>query len=142
MKTVGRMVCEVLDNSVRKAATVLYPFVSVTMPDKFRGKLAFFPERCIGCKLCVRDCPSAAILINKIADKQFEAVIDCAKCIYCAQCVESCPKKALEATAEYELAQLTRGQLVVTTRGAAPAPQPGPAANAASPAHGPAAAAA
>ena len=115
------MLKETLRSVLRKAATVLYPAVSITMPAKFRGKLKFFPERCIGCKLCMRDCPSNAIQIRKVADKQFEADIDCSKCVYCAQCVDTCPKKALEATGEYELAQLDRSKLIFTTRGQPPA---------------------
>ena len=59
----------------------------------------------------MRDCPTGAIAIRKVGDKQFEADIDLAKCIYCAQCVDSCPKKALEATEEFELAQLERAKL-------------------------------
>jgi formate hydrogenlyase subunit 6/NADH:ubiquinone oxidoreductase subunit I len=117
MKKPGKMIAETLRNVLRKPATVLYPFVKVTMPEKFRGRLKFFPEKCIGCKLCMRDCPSNAITIRKIGEKQFEAEIDCAKCIYCAQCVDSCPKKALEATGDFELAQLDRSKLTTTTRG-------------------------
>jgi formate hydrogenlyase subunit 6/NADH:ubiquinone oxidoreductase subunit I len=122
MKKPGKMTAELLRNATRKAATVLYPFVKVTMPEKFRGRLKFTPEKCIGCKLCMRDCPSNAINIRKIADKQFEADIDCSKCIYCAQCVDSCPKKALEATGEFELAAFDRKKLTFTTRGQPPAP--------------------
>lgn len=65
------------------------------MPEGFRGKLNFNAKACIGCKLCMRDCPSDAIVIKKVGDKQFEAEIDIAKCIYCAQCADSCHKKAL-----------------------------------------------
>ena len=86
----------------------------VTMPPKFRGKLAFYSEKCIGCKLCMKDCPSGAINIRKVGDKLFEADIDLSKCIYCAQCVDSCPKKALEATGDFELAQLGHAQLRIT----------------------------
>jgi formate hydrogenlyase subunit 6/NADH:ubiquinone oxidoreductase subunit I len=113
MKKPGKMVDEVLRAAVRKPATIRYPFVRIEMPDKFRGKLKFYADKCVGCKACMRDCPSNAITINKVGDKRFEAVFDLDKCIYCAQCVDSCPKKALEATREYELAQLDRAKLKV-----------------------------
>jgi formate hydrogenlyase subunit 6/NADH:ubiquinone oxidoreductase subunit I len=76
----------------------LYPFVKTEKPDKFRGKLKLYPEKCIGCRICMKDCPSNAITITKKGEKQFEAVVDLSKCIYCAQCVDSCLKKALEVT--------------------------------------------
>lgn len=116
----GKMLMETLRSLRRRPATVLYPAVKITMADKFRGRLKFTPEKCIGCKLCMRDCPANAITIRKVGEKQFEAEIDGAKCIYCAQCVDTCPKKALEATGEFELARLTRGELTFTTRGQPP----------------------
>ena len=122
MKRPGRMIKLVLQSVMSKPATVLYPSVKVTMPDRFRGKLKFCAEKCVGCNLCVRDCPSGAIAIRKVGEKQFECDIDMAKCIYCAQCVDSCPKKALEATPEFELAQLSRDKLRVTFKGEPPRP--------------------
>ena len=108
------MIRAVLESIFKKPATTMYPYVKSYTPDKFRGKLKFYPERCIGCKMCMRDCPSNAITINKIGEKAFECEIDLGKCIYCAQCVDSCPKKALEATCEFELASLDRDKLKVT----------------------------
>ena len=109
----GKMVAEVLQTFLEKPATVLYPYEKLEMPDKFRGKLVFYPEKCIGCMLCMKDCPSNAIKIKKLPDGKFEAEIDLDKCIYCAQCVDSCPRKALEATKDVELAQLDSGKLKV-----------------------------
>jgi formate hydrogenlyase subunit 6/NADH:ubiquinone oxidoreductase subunit I len=107
------MASQVLRSLFKKPATSKYPFVKKAMPKNFRGKLRFYPERCIGCKMCMRDCPSGAITIRPVGEKKFEAVIDLDKCIYCAQCVDTCPKKALEATPEFELAQLDRKKLRV-----------------------------
>lgn len=121
MKKFGKMTREVLRHVGRKPATIRYPFVKAVTPPQFRGKIKFYYERCIGCKMCERDCPSRAITINlstpleagKVAEKVFEAVFDLDKCIYCAQCVDSCPKQALEATPEFELAEVDKSRFKV-----------------------------
>lgn len=110
---IGKMAMEVLKTFLTKPATVLYPKGKLEMPEKFRGKLVFYPEKCIGCLLCMKDCPTNAIKIKKLSDGKFEAEVDLDKCIYCAQCVDSCPRKALEATKDVELAQLDSGKLKV-----------------------------
>jgi formate hydrogenlyase subunit 6/NADH:ubiquinone oxidoreductase subunit I len=108
----GKMLREAMNHLFKKPATIKYPAESANIPDKFRGKLKFYADKCIGCKLCMKDCPSDAIHIEKVGDT-FEAVLDLDKCIYCAQCVDTCPKKALEATTKFELAQIDRKKLRV-----------------------------
>ena len=103
----GKMTSQVLRSLFKKPATSSYPFVKKPMPKDFRGKLRF------GCKMCMRDCPSGAITIKPVGEKKFVAEIDLAKCLYCAQCVDTCPKEALEATPDFELAQLEHGKLLV-----------------------------
>jgi NADH-quinone oxidoreductase subunit F len=47
------------------------------------------PEKCEGCLICLRECPTQAI----IGDKRMIHVIDQAKCDKCGVCLEVCPTK-------------------------------------------------
>ncbi len=113
MRIPGKMAKEVLRHSVKKPATCNYPREKRQMPEHFRGRIIYKAENCIGCKICVRDCPSQAIEIKKVAEKVFEAKFHLDRCIYCGQCVDSCPKNALELSPEYELAQVDKEKLTV-----------------------------
>lgn len=113
MKKTGKMAGQVLSSLFKKAATTRYPYNRDDVPTNYRVKIKFNPEKCIGCNLCMRDCPSDAIKITDIGDKRYEAEFRLDKCIYCSQCVLSCPKGALETTDEFELAQLDINKLKI-----------------------------
>ena len=109
----GKMLGQVISSAFKKPATTRYPFIKFEMPKTFRGKIKFYPEKCIGCKLCMRDCPSNAIDITDLGDKNYQAEFRLDKCIYCSQCVLSCNKGALEVTGDFELAQLDNKKLKI-----------------------------
>ena len=134
----GRMVGAVLRAATHRPATQLYPAEPVKLPASFRGKIRFIAERCVGCKLCQKDCPADALRIEEVGKKRFRAVFLLDHCIYCAQCVDSCNKDALESTTEFELATLDRATLRVTFDAPPPPPAPPIAAPAVPPAPGPA----
>lgn len=45
---------------------------------------------CIGCGICVKNCPQDAVKVEN-----FHAVIDHEKCVGCGICEQKCPKKAI-----------------------------------------------
>lgn len=47
------------------------------------------PDKCQGCLICLRSCPTSAIA----GDKRMIHVIDQSKCIKCSACLDACPKR-------------------------------------------------
>lgn len=109
----GKMIHEVLVSLFKKPATIAYPRVKLPIDKGLRGEILFSAAKCIGCKLCMKDCPANAITIRQVGEKKYEAEFDLSKCVYCAQCVDSCPRKALSYSQEFELASLDRNTLKV-----------------------------
>ena len=113
MKHTGRIMPQALKNLFRKPATMLYPASRADVFTDIRGKLSFDASKCVGCKMCTRDCPAKAIEIIKIGDKQFKAILSLDHCVFCGQCVDSCKPGALQCTDEFELAELRREDMKV-----------------------------
>jgi formate hydrogenlyase subunit 6/NADH:ubiquinone oxidoreductase subunit I len=115
-----------------KPATTKYPFVKPTLPEDARCKTVYTIESCnvidIGtgnngltldvrsivgsnCRVCVRDCPAAAIEIVEVEGKK-RPQIRFDKCIFCHQCVESCPRNAIKSSVFYEMATTDKCALI------------------------------
>ena len=110
----GKIAADAVLHFFKKPATIAYPHGELNLPAGYRGKLIFDAADCVGCNLCVRDCPSKAIrLINTGTkeDKKFEMILDLDQCIFCGQCVDSCNKKCLAMTQDIELGSLNKEDL-------------------------------
>ncbi len=112
MRRPGAIWREITKNLGRKPATVRYPKQRLPLPDNFRGKPVFDPKGCVGCLMCVRDCPARAIQIDKIAEKTFACTFYLDRCIFCGQCADSCPRKTIHMSHDYELASFDRDGLI------------------------------
>jgi NADH-quinone oxidoreductase subunit I len=120
-----------LKHLFQPAITVQYPYEKLTLSDRYRGALAFHPEVCISCEMCIRACPSNCITLeakrNETTGKKDLAwyQIDFGKCNYCRLCEEICPTKpkAVHHTREYELSFTNRNEFMVKWTPEVPQPQ-------------------
>ena len=84
---------------VGKGEAELIPPVPV--PPKFRGKISYDREKCTGCLLCTKVCPSDAI--ESIPEKK-KIRIYLARCTFCSQCNDVCPVDCLNMSEGFLLA--------------------------------------
>ena len=90
---------------VGKPATLMHPQVTRVYFEATRGKVENEIEKCIFCRLCEKNCPTAALSVFK---EKNEWDIDSMKCCQCRRCVEICPTKCLSMENVYFPAVRTR----------------------------------
>lgn len=114
--SIGALLGDVIKSLFSKPATQQYPFVKTSTPERLRGKLFYDPEKCTGCQLCIKDCPSNAIellVVDKKA-KKFVMRYHADRCVFCAQCVENCRFECLNmSNDEWELASTEKAPFEV-----------------------------
>jgi formate hydrogenlyase subunit 6/NADH:ubiquinone oxidoreductase subunit I len=97
----------------KKPFTRQYPVVKVQVPEGYRGRHIFYPEKCISCGLCERDCPAKAIELVEVSGKRMPRFfLD--RCVFCYLCVESCPREAIKLSTNFEMSTTETEELLVT----------------------------
>jgi len=112
----GKIINMAVKQFFKKPATIQYPNGTLEIVDNYRGKLTYDSSNCIGCGLCVRNCPAGAIKIINEGTKEnrkMKAELNVARCIFCGQCVDSCVKKCLSYSQNIELSSLNKRDLEV-----------------------------
>jgi formate hydrogenlyase subunit 6/NADH:ubiquinone oxidoreductase subunit I len=117
MKRPGVILCEALRNAFsRKKATIDYPFKDGVKPKEgLRGAHRFEIDKCIGCGICSRVCPTGAIdmVPSERTRTKKRPVIDLGECIFCALCAERCPKDCLHMTDYIELSAFEPEKMII-----------------------------
>jgi ferredoxin len=73
----------------------------VETPPGFRGKIQYEKEKCIGCQLCIKICPSGTI---EFKPKEKKVRFYLARCTFCSQCNDVCPVNCISMSNEFLLA--------------------------------------
>ena len=84
-----RILIEALASLFKKPFTRKYPKEKLKPFPRFRGRINYYPKRCIGCRLCEKYCPVKAIKFHKKGDIDFDLGI----CVNCGMCQDVCPTK-------------------------------------------------
>ena len=127
MPKAGALVPELFRNLKIRPVTRFYPFEKAEVPEGFRGTPRFKSENCIGCTVCMRDCPSDAIHIEVETlppteapvegqpapkpRKKITMVLYLDRCVHCERCAEVCPKDAIALDTEFAMAAFSRDAL-------------------------------
>ncbi|MFA5807595.1 MAG: NADH-quinone oxidoreductase subunit I [bacterium] len=102
----------------KEEVTLQYPEERWEIPQGYRGFLHNDIKTCTACTMCVKVCPIDCISLESVrgADKKMVLAsydINIGRCMYCGLCVEVCPPKSLKHTSGYEMASVTRGELIL-----------------------------
>ena len=104
----------------RRPMTIMYPYEKEWVPDNYRGRPGLRFDKCLGCGICEKMCPTTCIDIVTVKDDMGKDVkrpqVNLGRCMMCGYCAEYCPVNAMTVTPDYELAKYTRAEMIYGPR--------------------------
>lgn len=99
---IGVMLSDITRSLFKKPITEPYPFKRKPAPEHLRSSFHWDQDKCTGCLMCVRDCPSEALDLTIIdrKSKRFVMHYQVDRCIFCGQCVHSCNFSSISMTGD------------------------------------------
>lgn len=92
-----------LRNLLLGPSTDPFPFGETFTPKGLRGRVAFDPERCSGCRMCEHVCAGGAIRFDD-GPQGLRFTLWHNSCTFCGLCEHYCVPKAIHLTEDWHLA--------------------------------------
>jgi NADH-quinone oxidoreductase subunit I/NAD(P)H-quinone oxidoreductase subunit I len=119
MKPMWVTLKKMFKTTFHRPVTIMYPYEKEWIPDNYRGRPGLRFDKCIGCGICERMCPTKCISIVDADDNGATVQrpqVNLGRCMMCGYCAEYCPVNAMTVTPDYELAAYTREELIYGPR--------------------------
>ncbi|KQM10915.1 MAG: 4Fe-4S binding protein [Candidatus Methanomethylophilaceae archaeon] len=120
IRPILRVLRTMIKTTLHRPVTILYPYEKEWIPDNYRGRPGLRFDRCIGCGICMRACPTTCITMVDAEDDDGKIVkrpqVNVGRCMMCGYCAEYCPVDAMTTTPDYELAEFTRKDMIYDPR--------------------------
>ncbi|MBQ6845882.1 MAG: 4Fe-4S binding protein [Oscillospiraceae bacterium] len=105
-----------IGNFFSKPSTVNFPAVNVDAKPGYRGRIAYYPDKCVNCGMCIKVCGPIAITRTSEDVEEGEKItyeFDLTSCTFCGMCQDFCTTKAIEMTTDYHMVAEDPKDLVV-----------------------------
>lgn len=120
-----------VSNLFKKPSTEAFPAGDPPKAaEGYRGRLAYHPEKCINCGMCLRVCAPQCMerTIEKLenGDQKITFTFDMTSCTYCGMCVDFCGRKSITFTDDYMIVGTKHEDFIVSGTFVKKAPPPKP----------------
>lgn len=134
---------EAIGQLFSKPSCNMYPLKESAAAPRYRGRIVYHADKCIGCGMCERVCAGNAITrtVEKLEEgDKITLTFNLGSCTFCSSCADFCAHGAIEFTPDYHMVATKAEELLVTGTHIRPARKPAPKAPASAPAPKPPAA--
>jgi len=95
-----------LKNAFSKPSTVNFPAEMHDAKPNYKGRIAYDPEKCVNCGMCIKVCAPEAItrtFEETPEGTKITYAFDMCSCTFCGTCQDFCEEKAITLTGDYHL---------------------------------------
>ena len=97
------LIPHLLRTLLKKPATVSFPYGPLQLPNAYRGHVVVDVDSCQGCGLCVRDCPAAALEVQRLGGQGIHILHYSDRCVGCGQCELACRFEAIRLQPSFKI---------------------------------------